>query len=83
MVIAIIEPVFAGLLVSLLNKYVLSGQLSDWLQRSCGNAEEGEEEDEVSEPEGARNKEHEDGDTVSRTSTSITDASASVHVHCH
>jgi hypothetical protein len=67
MVIAIVEPVFAGVLVSLLNKYVLSGQCWGWLQRSC---EEVIEEEEGPEEEG-----------ISSTTTTVSDAS--VHVHCH
>ena len=71
MVIAIVEPVFAGVLVSLLNKYVLSGQRCGWLQRSCEEQqaeviEEGEEPDEMG---------------ISSTTTTVSDAS--VHVHCH
>ena len=68
MVLAIIEPVFAGVLVSLLNKYVLSGQCCSWLQSSC------ESQAEVIE-EGAE----EEG--ISSTTTTVSDAS--VHVHCH
>ena len=69
MVLAIVEPVFAGVLVSLLNKYVLSGQCCGWLQRSC---EERQEEviEEGPEEEG-----------ISSTTTTVSDAS--VHVHCH
>ena len=68
MVLAIVEPVFAGVLVSLLNKYVLSGQCCGWLQRSCESQEEVIEEG----PE-------EEG--ISSTTTTVSDAS--VHVHCH
>ena len=73
MVIAIVEPVFAGLLVSLLIKYVLSGQCTSWLQQSCESAEESIEESE-------REKEEEE-EVVSSTTTTISDAS--VHRHCH
>ena len=73
MVIAIVEPVFAGILVSLLNKYVLSGQCCGWLQQSCERVgelieerEEGKEEEEVE---------------VSSTTTTVSDAT--VHVHSH
>ena len=69
MVLAIVEPVFAGVLVSLLNKYVLSGQCCGWLQRSC---EESQEEVIEEGPE-------EGG--ISSTTTTVSDAS--VHVHCH
>ena len=69
MVITIVEPVFAVILVSLLNKYVLSGQCYGWLQKSCESLEEVIEEGE-NEEEG-----------VSSTTTTVSDAS--VHVHCH
>ena len=74
MVIAIVEPVFAGLLVSLLNKYVLSGQCTSWLQQSCESSEEIIDEDEWE-------KEEEEVEVVSSTTTTISDAS--VHIHCH
>ena len=70
MVIAIIEPVFAGLLVSLLNKYVLSGQCTGWLQQSCESSEEIIEEEEEEEEAG-----------VSSTTTTVSDAT--VHMHSH
>ena len=70
MVITIVEPVFAGILVSLLNKYVLSGQCCGWLQQSCVSLAEVIEEGENEEEEG-----------VSSTTTTVSDAS--VHVHCH
>ena len=71
MVLAIIEPVFAGVLVSLLNRYVLSGQCCGLLQRSCEERrEEVIEEEEGKEEEG-----------ISSTTTTVSDAS--VHVHCH
>ena len=70
MVLAIIEPVFAGVLVSLLNKYVLSGQCCAWLQRSCEENQAEVIEDEGPEEEG-----------ISSTTTTVSDAS--VHVHCH
>ena len=69
MVLAIIEPVFAGVLVSLLNKYVLSGQCCGWLQRSCEESQ-GEVMEEGPEEEG-----------ISSTTTTVSDAS--VHVPCH
>ena len=74
MVIAIVEPVFAGILVSLLNKYVLSGQCCGWLQQSCEGVEEI-----IEEREGE--KEEEEVEVLSSTTTTISDAS--VHVHCH
>ena len=73
MVIAIVEPVFAGLLVSLLNNYILSGQCTSWLQQSCECSGEIIDEDEW------ENEEEED--VVSSTTTTISDAS--VHIHCH
>ena len=71
MVMPIIEPILAGMIVSLLNKYILSGQCCAWLQRSCEEQqaeviEEGEEPDEMG---------------ISSTTTTVSDAS--VHVHCH
>ena len=73
MVIAIVEPVFAGLLVSLLNKYALSGQCGSWVQKSCESTEEL-----IEENEGEKEEEEE---VVSSTNTTISDAS--VHIHCH
>ena len=73
MVIAIVEPVFAGILVSLLNKYVLSGQCIGWLQQACVSLEEV-----IEEREGEKEDEEE---VLSSTNTTISDAS--VHVHCH
>ena len=69
MVITVVEPVFAGIIVSLVNRYILSGQCYGWLQSSCGS------EAEIVEAE----KHEEDG--VSSTTTTVSDAS--VHVHCH
>jgi hypothetical protein len=71
MVIAILEPVCAGIMVSLINKYILSGSLGVWIQSYC-SVEEFREEEELVE---------EEGDQVSSTNTSISDAS--IHVHCH
>jgi predicted enzyme related to lactoylglutathione lyase len=71
MVIAILEPVSAGILVSLINKYNISGSCGGWIQSYC-SAENIREEDEVVE---------ESGGEVPSTNTSISDAS--VHVHCH
>ena len=76
MVIAIVEPVFAGLLVSLLNKYILSGQCSSWLQQTCDGSEELIEESE-------REKEEDEEERVSYASTNTTVSDATVHVHCH
>ena len=77
MVIAVIEPVFAGVLVSLFNRYILSGQCAGWISQSCDTTEE---ESEIIEEE-ERKKEQEEGEAVSSTNTSISDAS--VHIHCH
>ena len=68
MVIAILEPVFAGILVSLINKYVLSGACVSWIRQSC-SAEEV--------------KENDDDEMEQHSSTITTISDASVHVHCH
>ena len=68
MVIAILEPVFAGILVSLINKYVLSGSCVSWLRQSC-SAEEVREND--------------DDEMEQHSSTITTISDADVHVHCH
>ena len=69
MVIAILEPVFAGILVSLINKYLISGNCVAWLRQSC-SAEEV--------------KENDDDDEMEQHSSTITTISdADVHVHCH
>ena len=74
MVIAILEPVFAGIMVSLINTYVVSGYCSEWLQNSCSSEQvkEDEHENEIVEDEGGQ---------YSSTTTIISDAD--VHVHCH
>jgi hypothetical protein len=69
MVIAILEPVCAGLMVALINKYLLNNLGS--LCQSCSA-----EEILVDEHE-----EEEEGDSVSSTNTTISDVG--VHVHCH
>ena len=69
MVIAILEPVFAGILVSLINRYVLSGSGVSWLRQSC-SAEEVRENDDEEEME-------------QQASNITTISDASVHVHCH
>jgi predicted enzyme related to lactoylglutathione lyase len=58
-------------MVSLINKYILSGSLGVWIQSYC-SVEEFREEEETIEEEGGE---------ISSTNTSISDAS--VHVHCH
>ena len=72
MVIAILEPVFAGIMVSLINKYVINGHCTAWLRQSCSAEEVREDEDE---------KEEEEREEHSSTNTTISDAD--VHVHCH
>ena len=67
MVIAIIEPVCAGLLVALINKYVLSGSLMVWLQSSCAA-----EDVRVSE-----------GNDTEESASSTTSINADVEVHVH
>ena len=67
MVMTIFEPIAAGVIVSLLNKYIVSGQCWRWTQQSCDPAVEIIEED--------------DEMNVSSTTTTVSDAS--VHVHCH
>jgi hypothetical protein len=68
MVIPILEPVCAGLLVSLINKYVLSGSLMAWFQSSC-------ETEEIR----ASEREYE----VEESSSSTTSITADVEVHVH
>ena len=72
MVIAVLEPVFAGILITLINKYMISGSCSGWLQQSCSPEQVREDETEIVEDE---------GEAVSATNTTISDAD--VHVHCH
>jgi hypothetical protein len=71
MVIAILEPVCAGIMVSLINKYILSGSCGGWLHSQCSVEEVVKEEEDIME----------EGGEISSTNTSISDAS--VHVHCH
>ena len=71
MVIAIVEPVFAGILVSLINRYILSGSCVSWLRQSCSTEELRENDDE----------EEEQMEQQASNITTISDAS--VHVHCH
>jgi hypothetical protein len=74
MVIAILEPVCAGIMVSLINKYILSGSLGVWMQSYCSVEEFREEGEEFVEEEVE--------EEISSTNTSIT-SDASIHVHCH
>jgi hypothetical protein len=69
MVVAILEPVCAGLMVALINKYLLNNLGN--LCQSCSA-----EEILVDEHE-----EEEEGTSVSSTNTTISDVG--IHVHCH
>ena len=70
MVIAMLEPVLAGIIVSLINKYILNNLGSIW--QSCAVEELVVDEHEM---------EEEEGEAVSSTNTTISDAD--LHVHCH
>jgi hypothetical protein len=72
MVLPILEPVCAGIMVSLINKFILNGSCGVWILSSCTGEQVRADMNEVVE---------ETGDEVSSTNTSITDAE--VHVHCH
>ena len=73
MVMPIIEPMSAGIIVSLLNKYFISGQFYNWLQQCCEKVEELVEE---------RNGDREQDDAQwSSTTTTVSDAT--IHVHSH
>ena len=74
MVMAIIEPIAAEMIVSLLNKYFVSGQFYSWLQSCCQQVEE-----EILE-ERNRDNEH---DEVQWSSTTTVVSDATVHVHSH
>ena len=74
MVIAILEPIAAGMIVSILNKYFVSGQFYNWLQSCCQQVEE-----EILE-ERDRDNEH---DEVQWSSTTTVVSDATIHVHCH
>ena len=67
-----LEPIAAGMIVSILNKYCVSGQFYNWLQQCCEQAEQPEDEhDEKDDPQ------------WSSTTTTVSDASMHVHVHTH
>ena len=70
--LAILEPICAGIMVSLINKYVINGSCSAWLQQFCSAEEVREDENEIVEDEVGQ---------YSSTNTTISDAD--VHVHCH
>ena len=75
MVVAILEPVFAGTMVSLINKYLINGPIGAWLQQ-CATEEFQEDEDESED-----SKMEDEKDQWSSQNTTISDAD--VHVHCH
>ena len=71
MVLAILEPVFAGIMLFLINKYILNGSWNVWLQQSCSAEEE------------VREDENETDEVAQYSSTHTTISDADVHVHCH
>jgi hypothetical protein len=72
MVIAILEPVCAGIMVALINKYLLNNL--GGLCQSCSVEEIMVDENEAVEEE-------EEGSAVSSSTTTISDVG--IHVHCH
>ena len=72
--IAILEPVFAGTLVSLINKYLINGSAGTWFANWCVPPDDNIDEDEVLDEE-----EH----SMSSTTTTIIDCQTDVHTHCH
>ena len=71
MVMAIIEPIAAGVIVSLLNKYVLSGQFYNWIQSACQRVEEETEE------------EQDEHDVVQWSSTTTVMGDIAAHMSSH
>ena len=71
MVMAIIEPIAAGVIVSLLNKYVLSGQFYNWIQSACQHVEEETEE------------EQDEHDVVQWSSTTTVMGDIAAHMYSH
>jgi hypothetical protein len=69
MVIAILEPVCAGIMVALINKYLLNNLGGLW--QSCSAEEIIVDEHELDE----------EGTSLSSTNTTISDVD--IHVHCH
>ena len=67
--IAILEPVCAGIMVPLINKYLLNNLGGVW--QSCSAEKIIVDEDEMDE----------EGESVSSANTTISDAD--IHVHCH
>jgi hypothetical protein len=69
MVIAILEPVCAGIMVALINKYLLNNLGGLW--QSCSAEEIIVDEHELDD----------EGTSLSSTNTTISDVD--IHVHCH
>jgi hypothetical protein len=69
MVVAILEPVCAGIMVALINKYLWDNLGSLW--QSCSAEEIIVDEQEL----------EEEGEAVSSTNTTISDVE--IHMHCH
>jgi hypothetical protein len=69
MVVAILEPVCAGIMVALSKTYLLNNLSSLW--QSCSAEEIIVDEQEL----------EEEGEAVSSTNTTISDVD--IHVHCH
>ena len=69
MVVAILEPVCAGLMVALINKYLLNNLGGLW--QSCSAEEIIVDEHDLDE----------EGTSLSSTNTTISDVD--IHVHCH
>ena len=74
MVFSILEPVFAGILVSLINRYLINGSAGTWLQSWCVPPDENIDEDEVLD---------EEDHSMSSTSTTIIDTQIDAHTHVH
>jgi hypothetical protein len=70
MVIAIVEPVCAGIMVALINNYLLNNLGVVW--QSCSAEKLVVDEHEL---------EEEEGEALSSTNTTISDVD--IHVHCH
>ena len=76
MVMPILEPIAAGVIVTLLNKYIVSGLCFDWARQYCEEEEEiTTESDDDMYPRWSRE--------TSSTTTTVSDATMHVHVHTH
>ena len=75
----IIEPIFAGIMVSLINKYVLNNL--GFLWSACEREEPNESQDDTE--EGQRKDGEADDDEHEAVSSQNTTISDAVHVHCH